>query len=156
MPKAERFFMMTGPHFHVEIDHIRRHYDRLSLLYRFFWGEHIHHGYWDAEFTPAQAQVRLMERLAEEAHVKRGAKVLDIGCGLGGSAFWLADKFACEVTGMTISPVQARMASKKRKRAASAGKPAVVAASPTGKPAASPGCTGNGTKKPESRAEAGY
>ena len=107
--------MTTGPQFHVEIDHIRKHYDRLSPLYRFFWGEHIHHGYWDAELTPAQAQVRLMERLAEEACVPRGAKVLDIGCGLGGSAFWLADTFDCEVVGMTISPVQARMATKKAK-----------------------------------------
>jgi len=41
--------------------------------------------------------------------------VLDIGCGLGGSAFWLADQFDCNVIGMTISPVQARMANKKAK-----------------------------------------
>jgi tocopherol O-methyltransferase len=107
--------MTAAPQFHVEIDHIRKHYDRLSLLYRLFWGEHLHHGYWDADQTPAQAQVRLMERLAERARVPRGASVLDIGCGLGGSAFWLADQFNCEVTGMTISPVQARMANKKAK-----------------------------------------
>jgi tocopherol O-methyltransferase len=107
--------MTAGPHFHVEIDHIRKHYDRLSLLYRFFWGEHLHHGYWDADQTPAQAQVRLMECLAERARVPRGASVLDIGCGLGGSAFWLADQFNCQVTGMTVSPVQARMANKKAK-----------------------------------------
>jgi tocopherol O-methyltransferase len=107
--------MTAAPQFHVEIDHIRKHYDRLSLLYRLFWGEHLHHGYWDADQTPAQAQVRLMERLAERARVPRGASVLDIGCGLGGSAFWLADQFNCEVTGMTISPVQARIANKKAK-----------------------------------------
>jgi tocopherol O-methyltransferase len=107
--------MTTNPRFPVEIEHIRKHYDRLSFLYRFFWGEHIHHGYWDADQTPAAAQIRLMERLAEEAHIPRGSKVLDIGCGLGGSAFWLADQFGCDVTGMTISPVQARMANQKAK-----------------------------------------
>ena len=41
--------------------------------------------------------------------------MLDIGCGLGGSALWLADQFDCEVTGITISPVQARMAAAKAK-----------------------------------------
>ena len=56
-----------------------------------------------------------MERLAERAGVPRGARVLDIGCGLGGSAMWLADQFECEVTGITISPVQARMAAAKAK-----------------------------------------
>jgi cyclopropane fatty-acyl-phospholipid synthase-like methyltransferase len=84
--------MNTVAGFNVEIDHIRKHYDRLSFLYRLFWGEHLHHGYWDADLSSAQAQVRLMERLAEQAHVPRGACVLDIGCGLGGSAFWLADR----------------------------------------------------------------
>ena len=107
--------MRASPEFHVEIDHIRRHYDRLSFLYRLFWGEHLHHGYWDADLSSAQAQVRLMERLAERARIPQGACVLDIGCGLGGSAFWLADQFDCKVTGMTISPVQARMANKKAK-----------------------------------------
>jgi tocopherol O-methyltransferase len=92
-----------------------KHYDRLSFLYRLFWGEHLHHGYWDADQSAAQAQVRLMERLAEQARVPRGARVLDIGCGLGGSAFWLAYQFDCNVIGMTISPVQARMANKKAK-----------------------------------------
>jgi len=107
--------MRASPEFHVEIDHIRKHYDRLSFLYRLFWGEHLHHGYWDADLSSAQAQVRLMERLAERARIPQGACVLDIGCGLGGSAFWLADQFDCKVTGMTISPVQARMANKKAK-----------------------------------------
>jgi tocopherol O-methyltransferase len=101
--------------FDVEIDHIRQHYDRLSPLYRFFWGEHLHHGYWDGPLSPARAQVRLMERLAETAQIPRGASVLDIGCGLGGSAFWLANEFGCEVTGLTVSPVQARMAKRKAK-----------------------------------------
>lgn len=107
--------MNASPQFPVDIDHIRQHYDRLSSLYRVIWGEHLHHGYWDNNQSSAGAQVRLMERLAETAGVVRGGEVLDIGCGLGGSAFWLADHFNCRVTGLTISPVQARMATKKAK-----------------------------------------
>jgi tocopherol O-methyltransferase len=99
--------------FDVDIAHIRNHYDRLSFWYRTLWGEHIHHGYWEDNESVARAQMQLMERLAEKAAIPRSASVLDIGCGLGGSAFWLAEKYNCQVTGLTISPVQARMAKKK-------------------------------------------
>lgn len=107
--------MSPALQYQVDIDHIREHYDRLSFLYRMFWGEHLHHGYWDGEETVPQAQIQLMARLAERAGIPRGASVLDIGCGLGGSAFWLAENLDCQVRGMTISPVQARMANKKAK-----------------------------------------
>jgi tocopherol O-methyltransferase len=101
------------PHFPVDVGHVRKHYDRLSFLYRLFWGEHIHHGYWENNESVPRAQIQLMERLAERAAIPRGARVLDIGCGLGGSAMWLAANLDCEVTGLTISPVQARMAAAK-------------------------------------------
>ena len=104
--------MTASPQFHVDIGEIRKHYDRLSVLYRMLWGEHLHHGYWEDNESIARAQIQLMERLAEKAAIPRGAQVLDIGCGLGGSAFWLADQYDCRVTGLTISPVQARMATK--------------------------------------------
>jgi tocopherol O-methyltransferase len=107
--------MSASPQFPVEIDHIRKHYDRLSFFYRLLWGEHLHHGYWDRDQSVPRAQVRLMERLAEEVVIRPGSSVLDVGCGLGGSAFWLADQFGCCVTGLTISPVQARMATKRAK-----------------------------------------
>jgi tocopherol O-methyltransferase len=101
--------------FDVDIAQIRNHYDRLSFWYRTLWGEHIHHGYWEDNESVATAQIQLMERLAEKAGIPRAVNVLDIGCGLGGSAFWLAEKYNCRVTGLTISPVQARMAKKKAK-----------------------------------------
>ena len=107
--------MTPSLEFPVKIDHIRKHYDRLSHLYRLFWGEHLHHGYWEGNEPVARAQIQLMEQLAKRAGVTRGATVLDIGCGLGGSAMWLAKQLDCNVTGMTISPVQARMATAKAK-----------------------------------------
>ena len=97
--------MTTSPQFHVDTGEIREHYDRLSVLYRMLWGEHLHHGYWEDNESIARAQIQLMERFAEKATIPRGAKVLDIGCGLGGSAFWLAAQYNCRVTGLTIGPV---------------------------------------------------
>jgi tocopherol O-methyltransferase len=97
----------------VNVSQVRKHYDRLSFLYRALWGEHLHHGYWNGNESIAQAQVQLMEELVRSAAIPRGATVLDIGCGVGGSALWLAQQFDCRVTGITISPVQARMAARK-------------------------------------------
>jgi tocopherol O-methyltransferase len=79
------------------------------------WGEHLHHGYWNGGESVERAQIQLMEQLARRAGISRRADVLDIGCGVGGSALWLADQFGCQVTGMTISPVQAKMATRKAK-----------------------------------------
>jgi tocopherol O-methyltransferase len=102
-----------SPQFNVDLREIRKHYDRLSIFYRLVWGEHLHHGYWEHSESIERAQIKLMEKLAEKAAIPRGATVLDIGCGLGGSAFWLAEQYSCRVAGLTISPVQARMATKR-------------------------------------------
>jgi tocopherol O-methyltransferase len=90
---------------------IRNHYDQLSFFYRLFWGDHIHHGYWEDDEAPAVAQENLIARLAGFAAVPRGGHVLDVGCGLGGSSFRLARDLGCRVQGITISPAQCAMAS---------------------------------------------
>jgi hypothetical protein len=69
---------------------IRNHYDVSTLFYRLLWGPHIHHGYWEAKESPAQAQIQLTERLARLAEIAPGSHVYDIGCGMGGSSVWLA------------------------------------------------------------------
>jgi tocopherol O-methyltransferase len=90
---------------------IARHYDSLALLYRTFWGEHIHHGLWLADDeSPHIAQENLIDLLAERARMGRGERVLDVGCGYGASARWLSSRFGCRVTGVTISAAQARLA----------------------------------------------
>jgi tocopherol O-methyltransferase len=85
---------------------VRDHYDLLSPLYRTFWGEHLHHGFWNGDESTAVAQTNLIQELARRADVAGGERVLDIGCGLGGSALFLAAHFGAEVTGISISPKQ--------------------------------------------------
>jgi tocopherol O-methyltransferase len=94
---------------------IRRHYDIASPFYWLLWGTHIHHGLWDADgpdsrLSPQAAQVRLTETLAERGRITAGARVLDVGCGLGGSSIHLARTRRCHVTGITLSGVQRRWA----------------------------------------------
>src|ERR1700752_2012235 len=87
------------------------HYDVVSPYYRALWGEHLHHGYWvRSDETKEQAQLQLIEHLAALANIKPGSRILDIGCGLGGSSLFLAKKFHASVTGITISSVQVEMA----------------------------------------------
>jgi len=85
---------------------IRRHYDWTTLFYRLLWGPHIHHGYWDGSESVRVAQQQLTTRLARMAGIVPGSRVLDIGCGMGGSAIHLARELDCDVTGVTISRFQ--------------------------------------------------
>jgi len=90
---------------------IIEHYDFASPYYRLLWGEHIHHGYWvRGDESKETAQIQLIEHLAQLANIKAGLRVLDIGCGFGGSSVYLAKKYGASVTGITISPVQVQMA----------------------------------------------
>ena len=96
---------------------IRKHYDMVSPYYQSLWGEHIHHGYWvRGDESKEQAQVQLIEHLAKVAGIHQGCSILDCGCGFGGTALYLAKKFAAEVTGITISPVQVEMANRAAER----------------------------------------
>ena len=90
---------------------IRFHYDLTTLFYRLLWGEHIHHGLWQKDESPKDAQVRLTREVARLAGIEAGESVLDVGCGMGGSSLYLARHHGCQVTGVTISGVQRRWAS---------------------------------------------
>jgi tocopherol O-methyltransferase len=88
-------------------DQIIRHYDELSPFYKDVWGIHIHHGYWDTGTeTKEEAQAQLVRELACRARLGRGCRILDLGCGLGGSALLLNKILDASVTGITISQVQ--------------------------------------------------
>lgn len=56
--------------------------------------------------------------LASFAHVGAHDRVLDAGCGYGGSSFWLAEHIGCEVVGIGIVPFhieRARSEARRRK-----------------------------------------
>jgi tocopherol O-methyltransferase len=90
---------------------IVEHYDLLSPYYRSLWGDHLHHGYWiRGDESKEEAQLQLIEHLAQLANIKPHAHILDIGCGFGASALFLAEKFNATVRGITISPAQIEIA----------------------------------------------
>ncbi len=96
---------MTDPAATLTKRDIRAHYDLATPFYRLLWGPHIHHGLWHQGESPDVAQRQLIDRLAAEANICPGERVLDVGCGMGGSSIHLG-RLGCEVTGLTLSPVQ--------------------------------------------------
>lgn len=96
-------------------------YDLRSAAWETVWGEHMHHGLYDVvdgkRLRGSSAQCRTMSELLLlsgllNTELPKGAKVLDVGCGIGGASRFMAKHFGpnCEVTGITLSQVQAQRA----------------------------------------------
>ncbi len=96
---------------------IGRFYDSSSPMWEQQWGEHMHHGFYGmdgaAQVDHRQAQVDLIEEVLSWADVTGASNILDVGCGIGGSALYLADKFNCTATGITLSKRQCARANER-------------------------------------------
>src|SRR6202020_3226915 len=60
--------------------------------------------------SPHDAQLAKRRHLTAKLRVEPGAKVLDIGCGWGGLALYLAEIADAQVTGITLSQEQYKRA----------------------------------------------
>jgi tocopherol O-methyltransferase len=108
---------------------IKEFYDASSNLWEGIWGEHMHHGYYGEDgnykLDRRQAQIDLIEELLKwsgDFDKNPPQNVLDIGCGIGGSSLYLAQKFGAMVTGITLSPVHANRAQERARAAGLAAK----------------------------------
>src|ERR1700736_1851951 len=69
----------------------------------------IHFGYWGQDTgSHAQSLLEMNRVLAGHLGVRSGQRILDSGCGVGGSAIWLAKTYDVEVVGIT--PVASQVA----------------------------------------------
>ncbi|MCT0198529.1 methyltransferase domain-containing protein [Synechococcus sp. CS-1325] len=89
-------------------------YDRWTqdrLLER-LWGEHVHLGHYGTppvsiDFREAKAAfVHELVRWSGLDQLPAGSTILDVGCGIGGSARMLSEHYGFEVLGISISPAQ--------------------------------------------------
>jgi cyclopropane fatty-acyl-phospholipid synthase-like methyltransferase len=94
---------------------IINYYDSCESDYRFFWdldrSHAMHAGFWDDTTRSLKdALARENEVLADLVNISSTDRVLDAGCGVGGSSLYLAEKRGCEVVGISLSEKQVQKA----------------------------------------------
>jgi cyclopropane fatty-acyl-phospholipid synthase-like methyltransferase len=102
---------------------LRRYYDRNTRWFLFLGGSRriatIHRALWAPEVkNRAEALDTPHRLLARQAQAHAAKRILDLGCGVGGALFSLAQKLphAWHGLGVTISPLQAELARRETHR----------------------------------------
>lgn len=80
-------------------------------FYNWFFGAKnflgVHYGLWDNETSNLfEAQQNTNEYVKQKLELIQGDKILDAGCGVGGTMVFLAEKYGISVTGISISSGQ--------------------------------------------------
>jgi cyclopropane fatty-acyl-phospholipid synthase-like methyltransferase len=93
----------------LQANQVIQHYVVLQDFYESVFGNcNIHFPLWLPNTKNAAMGAANSNRLlADACQVRRGKTVLDAGCGLGGSAFWLAENRGAKV--IAISPVESNI-----------------------------------------------
>ncbi|HYI61195.1 MAG TPA: cyclopropane-fatty-acyl-phospholipid synthase family protein [Acidimicrobiales bacterium] len=100
---------------------VRHHYDVGNEFYDLVLGPSLTYScaYWDDSATTLEeAQAAKHELVCRKLGLRRGQRVLDVGCGWGSFVLHAATRHGVHATGITLSPEQADRA---RRRAAEAG-----------------------------------
>ncbi|MBT4257721.1 cyclopropane fatty acyl phospholipid synthase [archaeon] len=92
----------------------RKHYDIGNDLYRQMLDKRMVYtcGYWKNANNLDSAQEAKLDLVCKKIGLKKGMKVLDIGCGWGSFAKFAAEKYGAKVVGITISKEQVEMGNK--------------------------------------------
>ncbi len=88
----------------------RRHYDIGNDLYRRMLDKRLIYscGYWKSASNLDEAQEAKLDLVCRKLDLRPGMRVLDIGCGWGGTARFAAERYQADVLGITVSEEQAR------------------------------------------------
>lgn len=84
------------------------YYDGSWFDYRVIWLDRgnlaKHFGYWEPDTrNHSQSLVNMNRQVAKRVNPKPGERVLDAGCGIGGSSMWLARTFGVNTVGISLS-----------------------------------------------------
>lgn len=88
------------------------HYDLGNDLYRRMLDPYMIYScaYWKEAADLEAAQEAKLDLICRKLGLEPGMSVLDIGCGWGGTARFMAERYGCRVTGVTVSKRQVEYA----------------------------------------------
>ena len=94
-----------------------KHYDAGNDLYQHMLDKNMIYtcGYWQDADDLDQAQEHKLELVCRKLKLQPGMRVLDIGCGWGGAARYMAKHYDVEVVGVSVSQEQVNLANAKAK-----------------------------------------
>jgi cyclopropane-fatty-acyl-phospholipid synthase len=67
-------------------------------------------GYWQQASDLASTQEAKMDLICRKLGLQKGMRVLDVGCGFGGLAHWMASRYDVNVIAVTVSKNQTAQA----------------------------------------------
>lgn len=88
---------------------VQKYYDLKTNVYLKIYGNVIQ------AFRPS-SEKSLLKYLSKSIGLKKGQKILDAGCGVGGPAIYFASEYNITIDGITISSVQATIANEQIKK----------------------------------------
>lgn len=95
----------------------KAHYDHGNEFYEKMLDSEMSYtaGHWDKAENLDQAQENKLELICQKLGLEDGMKILDIGCGFGAFARHATRNYGAQVTGITVSVEQAKLAREKSK-----------------------------------------
>lgn len=94
------------------VETVVQYYDYTLPIYQKYWYGNsesyaLHYGFWEKDTKNfSESLINTNNFLADKLKIKSSDTVLDAGCGVGGSAIWIAKTFQAKVIGITISEKQ--------------------------------------------------
>ena len=98
---------------------VHSHYDLDEDMFRLFLDQDMHYScayFRDQNNNLEMAQADKCRHIAEKLLLQPGQRVLDIGCGWGAFALYLASLYDVEVTGITLSKAQLDVAKRRARQ----------------------------------------
>jgi cyclopropane-fatty-acyl-phospholipid synthase len=112
MMRRVRRFQQSNPVTRAR-DNVAPHYDTSNEFYKLILDNDLHYScaYFEASGQSLEAaQQAKLRHIASKLRIEPGMRVLDIGCGWGGMAMYLAEHLGAQVVGVTLSKEQIELA----------------------------------------------